>query len=59
MVRSNVWVAQALLPVWVLQSAHSQEWLCYSTLERHSELSEGFLFDVQSKKRDIVQGASS
>jgi len=45
MVWVNVWVAQALLPVRVSQSAHSQEWLCDSTLDRHRERSEEFLFN--------------
>jgi hypothetical protein len=40
---TNILVAQALLPVWVSQNAHSQEWLCYLTTDRHSECSEELL----------------
>src|SRR5665213_3118407 len=49
--RANVRVAQPLLPVRVLQTAHSQEWLCYPTIHCPSERSEEFLFEVKSKRK--------
>jgi hypothetical protein len=41
--------------VWVLQSAHSQGWLCYATTARHSKRSEESLFDVQSTMFKDIQ----
>jgi hypothetical protein len=46
-----VLVAQALLPVRVLQSAHSQEWLCYPTFSATCETATlGFGFTEVARK---------
>jgi hypothetical protein len=43
-------VAQVRLPLRILQSTHSQERLCYSTMIVVSERSEELLFYVKSKR---------
>jgi hypothetical protein len=56
MVRADGLSSTATLRCVVLQSAHSQEWLCYSIIGSHFEHIEEFLYDVKSKAKERFLG---